>query len=80
MVVKMADDIKHILERESKWQKRWRDARAFVPKNDGSKQKYYNLIVFPFPSGSGLHVGHMLPYTENSVLRNFRKLRGRSTL
>ena len=40
----MADDIKHILERESKWQKRWKEARAFVPKNDGSKPKYYNLI------------------------------------
>ena len=76
MVVKMADDIKHILERESKWQKRWRDERAFVPKNDGSKQKYYNLIEFPFPSGSGLHVGHMLPYTGMDVMARYKRMRG----
>ena len=72
----MADDIKKIHERESKWQKKWADARAFVPKNDGTKTKYYNLIEFPFPSGSGLHVGHMLPYTGMDVLARFRRMRG----
>ncbi|MBQ3039620.1 MAG: class I tRNA ligase family protein, partial [Alphaproteobacteria bacterium] len=72
----MADDIKKIHEREAKWQKRWRDARAFVPKNDGKKPKYYNLIEFPFPSGSGLHVGHMLPYTGMDVMARFRRNRG----
>ena len=72
----MADDIKKIHEREAKWQKRWNDERAFVPKNDGSKLKYYNLIEFPFPSGSGLHVGHMLPYTGMDVLARFRRMRG----
>ena len=40
----MADDIKKIHERESKWQKRWRDARAFVPKNDDSKPRFYTLV------------------------------------
>lgn len=72
----MADDVKKILEREEKWQKRWREARAFVPKNDGSKQKYYNLIEFPFPSGSGLHVGHMLPYTGMDVMARYKRMRG----
>ena len=72
----MADDIKHIIERESKWQKRWREAKAFVPKNDGSKPKYYNLIEFPFPSGSGLHVGHMLPYTGMDVMARYKRMRG----
>ncbi len=76
MVDKMADDVKHIIERESKWQKRWHDARAFVPKNDGSKPKYYNLIEFPFPSGSGLHVGHMLPYTGMDVMARYKRMRG----
>ena len=76
MVVIMADDMKHILERESKWQKRWKEARAFVPKNDGSKPKYYNLIEFPFPSGSGLHVGHMLPYTGMDVMARYKRMRG----
>lgn len=72
----MADDIQKIKNREAKWQKRWRDMRAFVPKNDGSKPKYYNLIEFPFPSGSGLHVGHMLPYTGMDVMARFKRMRG----
>ncbi len=72
----MADDITKIHEREAKWQKRWRDARAFVPKNDGSKPTFYNLIEFPFPSGSGLHVGHMLPYTGMDVRARFRRMQG----
>lgn len=76
MVDIMVDDIKKILEREEKWQKRWKDARVFVPKNDGSKPKYYNLIEFPFPSGSGLHVGHMLPYTGMDVMARFKRMRG----
>ncbi len=71
----MSDEMKHILDRESKWQKRWRDERAFVPKNN-DKPKYYNLIEFPFPSGSGLHVGHMLPYTGMDVMARFKRMRG----
>ncbi|MBO4683224.1 MAG: leucine--tRNA ligase [Alphaproteobacteria bacterium] len=70
------DDIKKIAERDAKWQKRWADARVFVPKNDGSKPKYYNLIEFPFPSGSGLHVGHMLPYTGMDVMARYKRMRG----
>ena len=76
MVVVMADDMQKIKMRESKWQKKWRETRAFVPKNDGSKPKYYNLIEFPFPSGSGLHVGHMLPYTGMDVMARFKRMRG----
>ena len=80
MVVKMADDIKHILERESKWQKRWRDARAFVPKNDGSKPRFYNLVEFPFLSGAGMHAGHMLNYTGMDVMARFRRHLGYDVL
>jgi len=69
----MADDIKKIHERESKWQKRWRDARAFVPKNDGSKPRFYNLVEFPFLSGAGLHAGHLLIYTGMDVMSRFRR-------
>lgn len=76
----MADDMKKIHDRESKWQKKWMDARAFTPKNDGTKPKYYNLIEFPFPSGSGLHVGHMLPYTGMDVLARWRRMRGYDVL
>ena len=72
----MADDMQKIKMRESKWQKKWRETRAFVPKNDDSKPKYYNLIEFPFPSGAGLHVGHMLPYTGMDVMARFKRMRG----
>ncbi len=76
----MTSDIKKIHEREEKWQSRWRAARAFVPKNDGARPKYYNLIEFPFPSGAGLHVGHMLPYTGMDVMARFRRMQGYDVL
>ena len=68
-----SDDIKKIIERESKWQRRWRDARAFVPKNDGSKPRFYTLVEFPFLSGAGLHGGHLLNYSGMDVMARFRR-------
>ena len=76
----MADDVKKIIERESKWQKRWRDARVFVPKNDGSKPRFYNLVEFPFLSGAGLHAGHLLIYTGMDVMSRFRRHLGYDVL
>ncbi len=76
----MADDIKKIQERESKWQKRWRDEHAFVPKNDGSKPRFYNLVEFPFLSGAGMHAGHMLIYTGMDVMSRFRRHLGYDVL
>ncbi|MCL2338970.1 MAG: leucine--tRNA ligase, partial [Proteobacteria bacterium] len=66
--------------REEKWQKKWRAARAFVPKNDGSKPKHYTLFEFPFPSGSGLHGGHMLHYTGMDVMARYRRMIGLDVL
>jgi len=66
--------------REEKWQKIWRDACAFVPKNDDAKPKFYNLIEFPFPSGSGLHVGHMLPYTGMDIRARYLRMKGYDVL
>ena len=54
--------------REEKWQKRWRDAKSFVPLNDGSKPKKYDLFEFPFPSGNGLHVGHLIPFVGMDII------------
>lgn len=76
----MADDIKKIIDRESKWQKRWKEARAFVPKNDGKKPRFYNLVEFPFLSGAGLHAGHMLIYTGMDVMSRFRRHLGYDVL
>ena len=72
----MADDIKKIHDREAKWQKRWKDTGVFTPKNDGSKQPFYMLAEFPFPSGTGLHGGHMLNYTGCDVMARFRRMQG----
>ncbi|MDR2413014.1 MAG: leucine--tRNA ligase, partial [Rickettsiales bacterium] len=76
----MSDKNNKIKEREIKWQKRWADARSFVAKNDGAKPKFYNLIEFPYPSGKGLHVGHMLPYTGMDVMARFRRMQGYDVL
>ena len=76
----MADDVKKIQEREAKWQRRWRDARAFVPKNDGSKPRFYTLVEFPFLSGAGLHAGHLLIYTGMDVMSRFRRHQGYDVL
>lgn len=76
----MADDITKVLEREAKWQRRWRDANAFVPKNDGSKPRFYNLVEFPFLSGAGMHAGHMMNYTGMDVMARFRRARGYDVL
>lgn len=75
-----SDDIKKVIERESKWQRKWRDAHAFVPKNDGSKPRFYNLVEFPFLSGAGLHAGHMMNYTGMDVLARYRRHRGYDVL
>lgn len=76
----MADDIKKIQEREAKWQCRWRAAQAFVPKNDGAKPRFYNLVEFPFLSGAGMHAGHMMNYSGMDVMARFRRARGYDVL
>ena len=76
----MAEDIKKVHEREAKWQKKWQDSGVFTPKNDGSKQPFYMLAEFPFPSGTGLHGGHMLNYTGCDVMARFRRMQGYDVL
>ena len=76
----MADDITKIKEREAKWQKRWNDEKVFTPKNDGIKKPFYMLAEFPFPSGTGLHGGHMLNYTGCDVMARFRRMQGYDVL
>ena len=65
-----------IKTRETKWQKKWRDARAFVPKNDGQTPRFYYLIEFPFLSGAGLHAGHMLTFSGIDIMARWRRRMG----
>ena len=76
----MADDIKKIHDRETKWQQRWIESGVFTPKNDGSKRPFYMLAEFPFPSGTGLHGGHMLNYSGCDVMARFRRMQGYDVL
>lgn len=62
--------------REEKWQKKWRDAKSFVPLNDGSKPKKYDLFEFPFPSGNGLHVGHLIPFVGMDIVARYHRMKG----
>ncbi len=65
---------------DSKWQKAWEDDQAFVAEFPSSKPKFYALDMFPYPSGSGLHVGHMASYTPTDVVARFKRQRGFNVL
>lgn len=76
----MTENTNKIQERESKWQKKWLESGCFTPKNDGSKPKFYNLFEFPFPSGNGLHVGHLVPYVSMDIMARYRRMLGLDVL
>lgn len=65
---------------ENKWQKFWENQKTFNASNDLDKTKYYVLIEFPYPSGVGLHVGHVRSYTALDALARKRRLEGYNVL
>ena len=67
-------------EIEPKWQKAWDDAHAFEAKNDYTKPKFYGLVEFPYPSGAGMHVGHIKAYSGLEVVSRKRRLEGYNVL
>src|SRR6476619_7685604 len=71
---------------EAEWQSRWLEDGAFRAPNpsdadfDPSKPKFYVLDMFPYPSGEGLHVGHVEGYTATDIVARFKSMRGFNVL
>ncbi len=63
-----------------KWQARWEEAGAFKAREDPSKRKFYVLEMYPYPSGSGLHVGHARNYCIGDVYARFKRMQGFNVL
>ena len=73
----MAYDFKEI---EQKWQKYWDENKTYATGTDYSKEKWFGLIEFPYPSGQGLHVGHPRSYTALDVIARKRRMQGYNVL
>lgn len=63
-------------EIEPKWQKKWKEDKLFSPDMDKAKKPYYSLMMFPYPSAEGLHVGNMYAFTGSDIYSRFIRMRG----
>ncbi len=61
---------------EAKWQARWAERRTNEPDLDGATRPFYNLMMFPYPSAEGLHVGNFFAFTGADVFGRFKRLQG----
>ena len=73
----MEYDFKHI---ESKWQEKWEEEGVFHAVDNSDKPKFYGLVEFPYPSGVGMHVGHIKAYSGLEVVSRKRRLQGYNVL
>ncbi len=65
---------------EKKWQKRWEEEKTFAVSDDSASPKSYILDMFPYPSGAGLHVGHVEGYTATDIVSRFKRAKGFNVL
>ena len=65
---------------DAKWQKVWEEKKAFHAVTGGDKEKFYALIEFPYPSGEGLHVGHIRAFMGMEVLSRKKRMEGKNVL
>ena len=67
-------------EVEKKWQNFWKEKKLFNASNNSEKEKFYVLVEFPYPSGSGLHVGHVRSYTALDAMARLKRMKGYNVL
>ncbi|MSR24507.1 MAG: leucine--tRNA ligase [Nitrospiraceae bacterium] len=65
---------------EAKWQAYWEQNRTFRASEDSTRPKFYCLDMFPYPSGSGLHVGHLEGYTATDIVSRYKRMQGFNVL
>jgi leucyl-tRNA synthetase len=65
---------------EKKWQKKWESEKIFEVKENSKKKKYYIAEMYPYPSGSGLHIGHSFNYTLGDITARFKIMNGFNVL
>lgn len=70
----------NFMEIEKKWQDKWYKEGTFNAKIDHTKEKWYGLIEFPYPSGQGLHVGHPRSYTALDIIARKKRMQGLNVL
>ena len=64
----------------AKWQKKWESSKVFEVKEDPKKKKYYVLEMYPYPSGSGLHMGHARNYCIGDAFARYKRMQGLNIL
>lgn len=67
-------------EVEKKWQRFWEENQTFKTSSDYSKEKFFAMDMFPFPSGQGLHVGHPEGYTATDIVSRMKRMQGFNVL
>lgn len=65
---------------EKKWQKKWEDEKLYATNTKSDKKKWFGLVEFPYPSGAGLHVGHVRSYTGMDIIARKRRMEGNEVL
>lgn len=65
---------------EAKWQKYWEENKTFSVKEDKTRDKFYGLVEFPYPSGDGLHTGHLRSYTAMDIICRYQRMNNKNVL
>lgn len=61
---------------EQKWDSKWQEEKIYQPDMDSAKNPYFNLMMFPYPSAEGLHVGNMYPFTGSDIWGRYQRMKG----